>query len=347
MLKIRDRNISIDNPPYIIAELSANHGRSINNAKQAIRSAKKCGANAVKIQTYTPDTMTIASNKPAFKIKDGLWQGRALYDLYKEAHLPLEWHQELFKTAKETGITLFSTPFDETAVDFLQKLDAPAYKIASFEIVDLPLIQKAAECKKPLLMSTGMANLREVAEAVNVALKYGSGEILLFHCISSYPAMTTESHLKNIKFLRKEFSVEVGLSDHTISNIASMVAVGLGATAIEKHFKPNNNIESPDSSFSITPKQLVTLVDDCHEAWAALGEAGFNRSTSENDNLKYRRSIYFVTDLKKGQQIKETDIRIIRPGYGLLPKYFKSLIGKTLSVDVERGDPVSLKAICK
>jgi len=274
-----------------------------------------------------------------------LWDGRTLYDLYQEAHLPLEWHQELFKTAKEIDITLFSTPFDETAVDFLQKLDAPAYKIASFEIVDLPLIRRAAECKKPLLISTGMANLSEVAEAVNVALKYGSGEILLFHCISSYPATTRESNLKNIKFLRKEFSVEVGLSDHTISNIASTVAIGLGATAIEKHFKPNNNITGPDSSFSITPKQLSTLVGDCYDAWVAMGKVGFNRSSSEKVNMKYRRSIYFMTDLKKGQTIKETDIRIIRPGYGLLPKYFKSLIGKTLSVDVERGDPVSFKAI--
>ena len=234
MFNINGRIIGRDQAPYIIAELSANHGGSIESAKLAITIAKESGASAVKIQTYTPDTMTIASKKPGFKINEGLWKGYTLYDLYKEAYTPFEWHQELFSHAKEQNITLFSSPFDETAVDLLQGLDAPAYKIASFELVDLPLIKRAAECAKPLLMSTGMASLAEVREALNVALKYGCGDVLLFHCISSYPAPVADSNLKNIEFLRSEFGIEVGLSDHTMTNLASTISIGLGATAIEK-----------------------------------------------------------------------------------------------------------------
>ena len=345
MFKINNRAIGREYAPYIIAELSANHGGSIESAKLAITVAKESGASAVKIQTYTPDTMTIASEKPDFKINDGLWKGYTLYDLYKEAYTPFEWHKELFDFAKDKDITLFSSPFDETAVDLLQDLGAPAYKIASFELVDLPLIKRAAECAKPLLMSTGMASIDEVREALNVALKYGCGDVLLFHCISSYPAPVADSNLKNIEFLRSEFGIEVGLSDHTMSNLASTISIGLGASAIEKHFKPSADIIGPDSSFSITPNQLSLLVNDCNDAWRTIGKAGFHRSSAEEGSRKHRRSLYFMSNLKKGDIISPKDIRAIRPGFGLPPKYFDSLIGRAVSCNVERGDPVSLDVI--
>jgi pseudaminic acid synthase len=345
MFKINNRAIGRDHAPYIIAELSANHGGSIESAKLAISVAKESGASAVKIQTYTPDTMTIASEKADFKINDGLWKGYTLYDLYKEAYTPFEWHKELFDFAKDKNITLFSSPFDETAVDLLQDLGAPAYKIASFELVDLPLIKRAAECAKPLLMSTGMASLDEVREALNVALKYGCGDVLLFHCISSYPAPVADSNLKNIEFLRSEFGIEVGLSDHTMTNLASTISIGLGATAIEKHFKPSDETIGPDSSFSITPNQLSLLVNDCNDAWRTIGKAGFHRSLAEEGSRKHRRSLYFMSNLKKGDIISLKDIRAIRPGFGLPPKFFDSLIGRTVCCEVERGDPVSLDVI--
>ena len=345
MFSINGRIIGRDHAPYIIAELSANHGGSIESAKLAISLAKESGASAVKIQSYTPDTMTISSEKPDFKINDGLWKGYTLYDLYKEAYTPFEWHKELFDFAKDKDITLFSSPFDETAVDLLQELEAPAYKIASFELVDLPLIKKVAECAKPLLMSTGMASLDEVREALDVALKYGCGDVLLFHCISSYPAPVADSNLKNIEFLRSEFGVEVGLSDHTMSNLASTISIGLGASAIEKHFKPNDDAIGPDSSFSITPNQLSLLVNDCNDAWKTIGKYGFYRSLAEEGSRKHRRSIYFMSNLKKGDTITKKDIRAIRPGFGLPPKYFDSLIGRTVCTNVERGDPVSLDVI--
>ena len=303
MIHIDGVKIGRDQPPYIIAELSANHGGSINAAKQSIKVAKESGASAVKIQSYTPDTMTIKSDKADFMITEGLWAGYTLYDLYKEAYTPFEWHEELFKYARDIGITLFSSPFDETAVELLQELNAPAYKIASFELIDLPLIKRAAECEKPLLMSTGMASVSEVSEALGIALKHGCGEVLLFHCISSYPAPLRDSNLKNIDFLRNEFGVEVGLSDHTLTNLASTMAIGLGASAIEKHFKPFDKAEGPDESFSITPKQLKSLVADCNDAWSSLGKSGFQRSIAEEGSRKYRRSLYFMKDLKKGSII--------------------------------------------
>lgn len=339
-------NIGCDKPPYVIAELSANHGGSLDSAKLSIKLAKASGANAVKIQSYTPDTMTIDSNKPDFLITEGLWKGYSLYNLYEEAYTPFEWHKELFEYASEQGITLFSSPFDESAVELLQELNAPAYKIASFELIDLPLIKRAAECGKPLLMSTGMASVDEVREALDVALKYGCGEVLLFHCISSYPAPVQDSNLKNIEFLRNEFRVEVGLSDHTLTNLASTLSIGLGATAIEKHFKPTNDASGPDSSFSITPSELKSLISDCKNAWQALGKTGFHRSIAEEGSRKHRRSLYFMRDLSKGEVIGANDIRAIRPGFGLSPKYFESVIGKVVNSDVERGDPVLKKLFC-
>lgn len=345
MIKINNRLIGKEYPPYIVAELSANHGGSIDSAKLAISVAKENGASAVKIQTYTPETMTIQCEKPDFKIKNGLWKGYTLFDLYKDAYTPFEWHKELFEFAKDKDITLFSSPFDETAVDLLQSLNAPAYKIASFELVDLPLIKRAAECGKPLLISTGMASIDEVRDALNVALKYGCGDVLLFHCISSYPAPTVDSNLKNIEFLKNEFNVEVGLSDHTMSNLASTISIGLGASAIEKHFKPSDDAVGPDSTFSLSPIQLKSLVNDCNDAWKSIGKSGFYRSSAEGEASKYRRSIYFMNNLKKGDEIKSTDIRAIRPGFGLSPKYINFIIGKHVNCNVERGDPVSFDLI--
>ena len=284
--------------------------------------------------------MTINSKKPDFIISEGIWKGRTLYDLYSEGHTPFEWHEELFRYAGEIGITLFSSPFDETAVELLQDLNAPAYKIASFELTDLPLIKRAAECGKPLLMSTGMASIDEVKDALDMALKYGNGEVLLFHCISSYPAPLRESNLKNIEFLRDEFGVEVGLSDHTLTNLASTIAIGLGATAVEKHFKPSDNAVGLDANFSITPNQLKSLVIDCNDAWSSLGNAGFQRSNAEEVSRKYRRSLYFINDLKKGSVIRAFDIKAIRPGNGISPKFLDRIVGKKLIADVERGDPV-------
>ena len=343
-MNINGIKIGQDERPYIVAELSANHGGSIDVAKDSIRLAKESGASAVKIQSYTPDTMTIDSKKSDFLITDGLWKGYTLFDLYKEAYTPFEWHDELFHYAKEIGITLFSSPFDETAIDLLQSLNAPAYKIVSFELVDIPLIKRAAQCGKPLLMSTGMASISEVREAIDTALSYGSGEVLLFHCISSYPAPLIDSNLRNIEFLRNEFGVEIGLSDHTLTNLASTLSIGLGASMIEKHFKPTETSVGPDSSFSLTPNQFSLLVEDCNDSWNALGKKGFNRSVAEEGSRKYRRSLYFMKDLKKGVIIQPSDIRAIRPGNGISPKFADKIIGKTLDIDVERGDPVTLDA---
>ncbi len=327
--------------PYIIAELSANHGGDIQRAKDSILSAKKSGADAIKIQTYTPDTMTIDSNKVDFMINEGLWKGYNLYQLYKEAYTPYEWHKDLFEYARKINITIFSTPFDESAVDLLEELNTPAYKIASFEITDLPLIKYTASKLKPMFISTGMSNTDEIADAVDTCLKEGNRDILLFHCISNYPAELTDSNLGDIKYLANHFDVEVGLSDHTTSNMAAILSVALGARAIEKHFKLDNKDCGPDSTFSILPNQLEDLCKESKLAFKAISSNNLKRPLSENKNKKFRRSIYFVNDLKKGDILKENDIRRIRPGFGLDPKFFDELIGKTLNCSVSRGDPVS------
>lgn len=341
MFEINKRKIGCKFQPYIIAELSANHNGSIERAKDAIKAAKHAGASAVKIQTYTPDTMTINSYKSDFFIQDGPWKGRQLYELYKEAFTPFEWHEELFRYAANIGITLFSTPFDESAVDLLESLGTPAYKIASFELTDLPLIGYIAKKNKPILMSTGMGSLNEIREAVEVVKKFGNEQLLLFHCVSSYPAPTQQSRLSNIKLLSKEFDVEVGLSDHSISNIASTVAIALGAVAIEKHFKLNERSLGPDSNFSLVPDQFSALVKDCKQAWLAIGPQEFSRAEVEKNNMKFRRSLYFVKNLMKGSTVTKYDVRRIRPGHGLAPKFYDEIIGKTLKENVEIGDPVT------
>jgi len=338
---IQDTPIGENHPPYIIAELSANHNGSIERAKLSLKAAKKSGASAVKIQSYTADTMTIDSDLPDFLIKGGLWDGYTLYDLYKEAQTPFEWHEELFNFAKEINLTIFSSPFDETAVDMLEKLNAPAYKVASFEIVDLPLIKYIAGTKKPLLMSTGMASEEEISEAISVASEEGCEQILLFHCISSYPASIDNANLLQMLQLKERYNVEIGLSDHTMGNTAAIAAVSLGASAIEKHFTLSRAEKGPDSSFSMEPDELLDLVTQTNNAKASLGTASFDRPDIESDNKLFRRSIYFVKDLKAGHVIEEGDIRRIRPGYGLKPKFYDEIIGISLKEDVHRGQPVS------
>ena len=336
---IDGKNIGEDYPPYIIAELSANHNGSIETAIQTISEAKKCGAHAIKLQTYTPDTMTINSDKEDFKINGGLWDGYNLYELYKEAHTPFEWHKELFNHARKVGISCFSSPFDETAVDLLEDLNAPAYKIASFEATDLPLIKYIASTKKPMIMSTGMANLHEIEEMVDAAKSNGCKDLILLHCISSYPAPTEQSNLLTIPDMKSKFDVQIGLSDHTTSNTAAVVATALGATIFEKHFILDRSSVGPDSSFSIEPDELQSLCAETFNAWKSLGLAGYDTKPAEEANLKFRRSIYFTKDIRKGDVVTKEYIRRIRPGFGLEPKYYDDLLGEKVNCDVSAGTP--------
>ncbi len=345
MFEINGRIISAENPPYIIAELSANHNGSLIKAKESILEAKKCGASAIKIQTYTADSMTIDCDLEDFKIKGGIWDGYNLYQLYEEASTPYEWHNELFRFAKENEITLFSTPFDESAVDFLNDLGAPAFKIASFELLDLPLIKYAASKGKPLLLSTGMGSLDEITDAVNAAYEGGCKQILLFHCISSYPTPTQESNIRMISFLKDKFGVEVGLSDHTLTNTAAMAALTLGASAFEKHFTLSRLDKGPDSQFSIEPNEFKDLVESANECWQGLGKLSFKRSKLEQNSMVFRRSLYFVKDLSEGQIITKDHIRKIRPGFGVSPKFYEKFIGKKVSRVVKRGERVDWEVI--
>jgi len=332
--------ISPESPVYLIAEMSANHNGNIETAINTIESAKVSGANAIKLQTYTPDTLTIKSDRPEFYLTGGLWDGRNLYDLYQDAHTPYDWHESLFAHAKKCGITIFSTPFDDTAVELLEGLNTPAYKIASFEIIDIPLIKRVASTKKPLFMSTGAASINEITEAVQTARKNGAEEILLFHCISSYPAPAKEAQLKNIKFLRDKYGVLVGLSDHTIGSNAGFLSVAMGATAIEKHFIMDRSIGGADADFSATPSELKELRAKLDLAKQMLGVDSFSRSDSESQSSSIRRSIYSVSNKKKGNVITQDDIKIIRPGLGLHPRYFDCLVGAKLQKDLSYGEPL-------
>jgi N-acetylneuraminate synthase len=335
--EIDGHGISCEGPPYIIAEVSANHNGSLDRALATIDAAAECGADAVKLQTYTPDTMTIDCDREEFMIKGGLWDGYKLYDLYKWAQTPFDWHQAMFQHARAKGITVFSTPFDETAVDLLESLKAPAYKIASFELTDLPLIQCVARTGKPMIMSTGMASEQEIAEAVATARDAGCDQIVLLHCISSYPAPVEQSNLRQIPELAKRFGVDVGLSDHTLGTTASVTAVALGACVIEKHFTLSRQDKGPDSEFSLEPDELRRLVTETKDAWLSLGKAGYERQPAEAANRVFRRSLYFVRDLPAGHVIGPGDIRRIRPGYGMPPKMYESLMGRRLLVNVLRG----------
>ena len=342
---IEGREIGLGQPPYIIAELSANHNGKLQSALDTISEAKARGADAIKLQTYTADTMTINCDREDFRITDGLWKGYQLHELYRQAQTPFEWHKQMFDHARAEGVTCFSTPFDETAVDLLEDLNAPAYKLASFEATDLPLVKYIASTGKPMIMSTGMANLEEITEMVDTARQAGCNELVILHCISSYPAPIDQSNLLTIPDLRDRLGVQVGLSDHTIDNTASVVATALGASLIEKHFILDRADEGPDSTFSIMPAELATLCKQTRDAFESLGNAGYERKPAEESNIKFRRSVYFVKDLRAGEVITADCVRRIRPGLGLAPKFEEDLIGKRVKQDVARGTATAWELI--
>lgn len=345
MFQIDEREISPNMPPYIIAEISANHNGKIDNAYKIIDMAKRAGAHAIKMQTYTPDTITLNSDKPDFQINEGLWAGTNLYKLYEKAFTPWEWHKELFEYAKYKSISIFSTPFDFSAVEFLESLDAPAYKIASFECIDLPLIRVAASTGKPLIISTGMADQKEIQDAVDTALKYGNGALTLLHCISGYPTPAMEYNLRTMSDMRKRYGVDVGLSDHTLSNITAISAVALGAVMVEKHVTLDRNGGGPDDSFSLDEDGLKELCSATKIAWQAIGKVNYDRTEAEKGNVKFRRSLYYVRSMKEGDIITENDIRSVRPGFGLPPKFYDNLIGSRVKKSVEENTPVTLDSV--
>ncbi|MCJ8320003.1 MAG: pseudaminic acid synthase [Colwellia sp.] len=344
-IEIDGKRIGPEYKPYIIAELSANHNGSIDKALETIEAAAKCGVDAIKLQTYSPDTMTIDCELDDFQVKGGLWDGYKLYDLYKWAQTPFEWHQQLFAKAQELGLTIFSTPFDETAVDLLEALDAPAYKIASFEIIDLPLIRRVAQTGKPMIISTGMANLSEIEEAINTAKDNGCTELVVLHCISAYPAPIAQSNLATINDIAKRFDVIPGLSDHTRGTVVSVASIALGACLIEKHFILDRNDKGPDSEFSLEPTEFTTLVNETKAVHQAIGVAGYERKPVEEASMKFRRSLYFVKDLQQGEIITKHHVRRIRPGYGLAPKYYDDVIGCKVLQSIKRGTAVNWELI--
>ena len=334
-ISIDGRKIGTDYAPYIIAEMSANHNGSIENAFKIIEQAKRCGADAVKLQTYTADTITLNSRAPEFMIRGTLWDGQSLHELYQKAHMPWDWHKPLFDFAREQGITIFSSPFDFSAVDLLESLNAPAYKIASFEMVDLPLIRYVAQTGKPMIISTGMADADEIAEAVDTAKSAGCRELVVLHCVSGYPAPAADYNLRTLPDMAARFGTLVGLSDHTLDNTTAVASVVLGACVIEKHFTLDRNGGGADDSFSLEPDGLQALCRDSKTAWQALGRVHYGLKSSEQGNVQFRRSLYFVKDLQKGDTIDETCIRSVRPGFGIAPKHFDELIGKRLTRNVQ------------
>ncbi len=340
-INIDGRKIGLAHTPYVIAEMSANHNGNIETAFKIIEEAKKAGAEAIKMQTYTPDTLTLKSDLPDFQITDGLWSGRTLYDLYEWAHTPWDWHKPLFDHARKLGITIFSSPFDNTAIDLLEDLNAPAYKIASFEAVDLQLIKYAASTGKPLIISTGMADAQEIEEAISAACEGGCKQLAILHCVSGYPAKADEYNLRTIPDMIERFGLVTGLSDHTMDNTTALTSVAMGASIIEKHFTLDRCGGGPDDSFSLEPVELAELCQGVKTAWSALGRVDYGRKSSELGNVKFRRSLYFVKDMKKGDVITKESVRIVRPGFGLAPKYFDEIIGKTLQKDTKKYTPVT------
>lgn len=327
-------------PPYIIAEMSANHGGSLEHARMLVTAAAEAGASAVKLQTYTADTITLRSDNEEFRINGGLWDGRTLYDLYEEAHTPWAWHQPLFEHAKKIGITMFSSPFDKTAVDLLENLNAPAYKIASFEVVDLPLIKYVASTGKPMIISTGMADAEEIQEAIEAAREGGCNELAVLHCVSGYPAPAEDYNLRTIPDMIRQFDLVTGLSDHTLDNTTAITSIAMGASIIEKHFTLDRSGGGPDDSFSLEPGELTALCRDSKTAWAALGRVDYGRKSSEQGNVKFRRSLYFVRDLKAGDLITADAVRSVRPGFGIAPKYLDEVLGRITKRSVRKNTPV-------
>ena len=345
-MKIGSKRISSDSPSFIIAELSANHNGDLNIAKETIRAAKRTGADAIKLQTYTPDTLTIDCDNEHFQINEGtLWDGKTLYELYGEAYTPWEWHAELFKTAEEEGLICFSSPFDLTAVDFLEQFEVPAYKIASFEIQDIPLIEYAASKMKPIIISTGIATEEDIQLAIETCKKVGNNDIALLKCTSSYPAPLDLAHLRTIPDIKDRFGVEVGFSDHTYGALAPAVAVTLGARIIEKHFILDKSVGGPDADFSLDEKEFTEMVTAVRDTEKLLGSISYDLSEKVIKNRKFAKSLFVTEDVKKGDTITKENIRSIRPGYGLHPKYYSEILNKEFSADIERGTPLTLDMI--
>ena len=336
-IQIAQRLIGSSHRPYIIAEMSANHNGDIQNAFSIIKMAKEAGADAVKLQTYRPDTITMDMRTPEFMIEGGLWGGQSLYELYESAYMPWDWHKPLFAYAREVGITIFSSPFDTTAVDLLEALDAPAYKIASFEAIDLPLIQYVAQTGKPMIISTGMADAQEIQEAIDAAKAGGCQELVVLHCVSGYPAPAQDYNLRTLVDMQTRFGLPVGLSDHTLDNTTAIASVALGACVIEKHVTLDRCGGGPDDSFSLEPAELKALCDGALTAWQALGEIDYGRKSSEQGNVKFRRSLYAVQDIRAGDVISEDQVKSIRPGFGLPPKHLADILGTVAITDIPKG----------
>ncbi|WP_430459825.1 pseudaminic acid synthase [Thalassolituus sp. LLYu03] len=346
-ISINGRRISVLDEPYVIAEMSANHNGQLNTAIRIMDEARLAGADAVKLQTYTADTITINCDSEDFQIHGGLWDGKSLYELYREAHMPWDWHKPLFEHGRKTGITVFSSPFDTTAVDLLEDLNAPAYKIASFEAVDLPLIRYAASTGKPMIISTGMASEIEIAEAVDAARSAGCRELALLHCVSGYPAPAEDYNLRTLSDMIDRFGLVTGLSDHTLDNTTAIGSVALGASIIEKHFTLDRHGGGPDDSFSLEPADLKALCQDARILWHALGKVDYGCKNSEKPNLKFRRSVYVVKDIKKGEIFTSENLRTIRPGYGLPPADLEKVLGCCASEDIDRGTALSWSVVDK
>jgi N-acetylneuraminate synthase len=341
-ISISDRKIGAGHPPFVIAEMSGNHNQSLNRALEIVEAAAACGAHALKLQTYTADTMTLDLDKGEFFISDesSLWKGTSLYKLYQGAHTPWEWHRPIFNRAKELGLICFSTPFDETAVDFLESLRCPAYKIASFENTDIPLVRKVAATGKPMIISTGMATLAELEETVTAARESGCNDLVLLKCTSNYPASPENTNILTIPNLCEQFGVQVGLSDHTMGIGVAVAAVALGATIIEKHFTLRRADGGVDSAFSLEPDEMRSMVVETERAWQSLGRIRYGPTDAEKPSMKFRRSLYIAKDMKAGDVLTRENLRIVRPGYGLPPKYFDALLGKAVKKDIPKGTPV-------
>ncbi len=342
-IKIGQRIIGIGKKPFIVAEMSGNHNHSLKRALEIVEAAAAAGAEAIKLQTYTADTITLDVEDGDFFIddEDNLWRGRSLYDLYKEAYTPWEWHEPIFKRCRELGLIAFSTPFDETAVDFLETLDVPCYKIASFELIDLPLIRKVAATGKPMIISTGMASVAEIDETVRGAKEAGCKDIILLKCTSSYPASPEDSNLLTIPHMQKLFNCPVGLSDHILGIGAAVAAIALGACFIEKHFTLSRADGVVDSAFSMEPEEMRQLVIETERAWQALGQINYSPVEQESKSLKFRRSLYIAQDMAAGEVLTPDNLRIVRPGYGLEPKYYEVLLGKKINRAVKKGTPLN------
>jgi N-acetylneuraminate synthase len=345
--KIGSRSVGDDSPPFVIAEMSGNHNQSLDQALRIVDAAAKAGAHALKLQTYTADTMTLDIDQGEFFIQDpgSLWAGSSLYSLYEKAHTPWEWHAPIFERARSLGMLAFSTPFDETAVDFLESLDVPAYKIASFENTDIPLIRRVAATGKPMIISTGMASIAELDDSVRAAREAGCKDLVLLKCTSTYPASPLNSHIRTIAHLRELFGCQVGLSDHTMGVGVSVAAVAMGATIIEKHFTLDRADGGVDASFSLEPAELASLVIETERAWQGMGHVQYGATQAEQKSLVFRRSLYVVADIAAGEVLTAQNVRAIRPGLGLAPKHIDAVLGRTARQAIKRGTPLSWDAV--